>query len=124
MIRLRRAVLGLAVDRIKPINKQLAERLQFESGQLQEAYAFLLEVKQFQHIEFFLETAKLSWARGDQTEAICALKKGLTDTFPQIVTALKEQPVNDKNRPALATALEALSSGEKDVLCQGKLLLA
>jgi len=138
MIRLRRGVLGLAVDRLKHINVQLADRLQFEigecwlrstqlareSGQLQEAYGFLLEVKKSKHIEFFLETAKLSWARGDHTEAIGALRKGIADTFPQIVTALAEPPDDAKNRPALTTALEALSSGEKDVLCQGKLLLA
>merc|ERR1719427_2072214 len=138
MFRLRRAVLGLARDRTKHINQQLADRLQFEigecwlrstqlareSGQLQEAYGFLLEVKKSKHIEFFLETAKLSWARGDHTEAIGALRKGIADTFPQIVTALSEPPDAAKNRPALTTALEALSSGEKDVLCQGKLLLA
>ena len=138
MIRLRRGVLGLAVDRIKHINVPLADRLQFEigecwlrstqlareSGQLQEAYGFLLEVKKSKHIEFFLETAKLSWARGDHTEAISALKRGIADTFPRIVAALAEPPDAAKSRPGLNTALEALSSEEKDVLCQGKLLLA
>jgi hypothetical protein len=58
MSRLRRAVLGLARDRIRLLNSHLADRLQFEigecwlrstqvaqkSGQLQEAYSFLLEL--------------------------------------------------------------------------------
>merc|ERR1719427_1680445 len=139
MFRLRRAVLGLARDRTKHINQQLADRLQFEigegwlrsaqvareSGQLQEAYSFLLEVKKSKHIEFFLETAKLSWARGKHTEAIGALRKGLADTFPQITAALAEEvPDGHKTRPALTSALETMSKGDRDVLCQGKLLVA
>eukprot|EP00092_Neocalanus_flemingeri_P036099 GFUD01039303.1.p1 GENE.GFUD01039303.1~~GFUD01039303.1.p1 ORF type:complete len:867 (+),score=277.66 GFUD01039303.1:193-2601(+) len=139
LFRLRRAVLGLARDRVGHINQVLADRLQFEigecwlrsaqvareSGQLQEAYSFLLEVKKSKHIEFFLETAKLSWARGNHTEAIGAIRKGLVDTFPQITAALAEEvPEGQKNRPALTSALEIMSKVDRDVLCQGKLLLA
>ena len=139
MFRLRRAVLGFARDRIKPHNSQLADRLQFEigecwlkstqvareSGQFQEANSFLLEVKKSKHIKFFLETAKFSWARGNHTESIGALRRGLADIFPQIAAALADEvPEVEKNRLALTVALESMSKGEKDVLCQDKLLLA
>ena len=129
----------MAHDKVKHLNVKLANRLNFEisdcwlrstrvareSGQLQEAYSFLLEVRKSKHVELFLETAKLDWARDNHTGAISALKKGLCDAFPHVEAALLEEPTEGKkNHPALTSALEVLSNDEKDVLCQGKLLMA
>ena len=83
-----------------------------ECGQLQEAYSFLLEVKRFHHIEFFLEASQLAWARGRHTEAITALRKGLQDAFPFICQAWQ---ANDA-QAALAAAAK-LEPDAKKVSC-------
>ena len=131
--RVRRAVLGLARDRLQRLNTKMAERLQFEvgeswlksaqvareCGQLQEAYSFMLEVKKFQHIEFFLETAQLAWARGQHTRAVNTLKRGLADAFPYIWQAWQAE-----DNVAATTAAARLTPDNRRVCWRGKLLLA
>ena len=137
VIRLRRTLYSLASARVRPYNSRLAERLQFEvgeswlrsarlarqGGQLQEAYSFTTQPNISKHIEFFLESAKLSWARSKKTTAIETLSKGIADAFPTIEDALNSD--NEKDKKAnLAKILSQLDLKEKDVLCEGRLLLA
>ena len=139
ILRLRRCCFGLARDRIRPYNGQLADRLDYEigeswiksarlareSGQVQESYSLLIETKKFKHPETFLEFAKLSWDRGQKTEAVNILNKGISDNFSVVCQALSDEDVPPKTRNSnIARAVQSLAKGEKEVLCQGKLLLA
>ena len=91
---------------------------------MQEAYRLLLEVQKYKHVEVFLETAKLAWARGHETEAIAALKKGLTDTFPDIVAAQAAGRPDVKVNLVLQKALDVLTKEDRDVCARGKIILA
>jgi len=95
-----------------------------KAGQLQEAYRLLLEVQKYKNVEGFLETAKLFWARGKQTQAISALKKGLVDTFPDIVASQANVAPGVKVNPILQKHLDSLKKEEREVCAKGKLLLA
>ena len=92
----------------------------------QEAYSFLLQTKKFKNMETFLESARLSWDRGQNTEAITILKKGLSDYFPVVELESQRDSVQDsrERNKNLVTAVRALSPEQKNVLCTGKLLLA
>ena len=140
LLRVRRGCLEMARDRVRPHSEELADRLNFEVGELwlrsarlareagmyQEAYSFLLQTKKFKNMETFLESARLSWDRGQNTEAITILKKGLSDYFPVVELESQRDSVQDsrERNKNLVTAVRALSPEQKNVLCTGKLLLA
>ena len=140
VLRLRRVCLEIARDRVMPFNEELGSRFDFEVGELwlrsarlareagmyQEAYSFLLETNRFNNMETFLESARLSWDRGQGWEAINILNKGLSDHFPQV--EIESQICNgpdskDKSRNLL-TVVQALNPTQLKGLCAGKLLLA
>ena len=137
VLRLRRCCLALAEDRVRPYNSDLADRLHQEVGQSwlqsaqlaressmpQQSYKLLMEAKQFRNCQIFQEDAKLLWVRDQKTAAISILRKGLTDNFPEVETALLEERTNHSSRQPLK-ALQSLSKPEKEVLCRGKMLLA
>ena len=100
--RVRRALLELTAVHMDMVgNGKVAERLRYEigeswlrsaevargSGQLQEAYTLILQVKKHKNVQFFLEASQLAWDRGHRTEAISTLKKGLKEAFPMIQSA-------------------------------------
>ena len=134
VLRLRRCCLALAEDRVRPYNSGLADRLHYEvgecwlqsaqlarkSGLLQQSYSLLMEAKQFQNNQQFLEAAKLHWDRDQKTEAIKRLNKGLTDNFPTIEAAL----LQDRSKDSLERALSPLTNSEKEILCRAKVTLA
>ena len=138
LLRLRRCCFSVARDRIQPYNTQLAQRLDYEigdcwlksarlareMGQNQEAYGFLMHAKQFNHPEFFIESAKLTWERGNQTAAVNILKKGIDDNFQAIEQSAAEFTPNGKKRNNVVKAVAELSKEAREILVQSKLLLA
>ena len=140
LLRARRGCLEMARDRVRPHSEELADRLNFEVGELwlrsarlareagmyQEAYSFLLQTKHFKNMETFIESARLSWDRGQNRAAITILNKGLSDYFPEVEQESQRdrgQDSRESNR-SLVAAVRALSPEQRNVLCTGKLLLA
>ena len=142
ILRLRRCCFQMARDRVRPHNPQLAERLDYEVGELwlrsarlaresglhREAYSLLLETRKFKNIETFLEDAKLSWERHQGQAAINILRKGLEDHFPTMELALQahsndNRDVKARNRD-LQNVFCQFKTKEKEIFNQGKLLLA
>ena len=82
-----------------------------------------MHAKKFNHPAFFIESAKLSWERGNQTDAVNILKKGIDDNFPSIEPLSGFTP-DGKKRKKLDRAVAGLSKEAKEILVQSKLLLA
>ena len=134
VLRLRRCVLSLAVEKVKPYNSEVAKRLDYEvgecwlrsarlareCGQYVEAYGILNEVKKHNNPELFLETARLNWERHQETAAINILKKGLLENFSAVEKALR---ISEKSKQ-LTEAFHKLSEDQKRIFCQSKVLLA
>lgn len=141
VLRLRRCCFGIARDRIKPFNPELAERLDFEIGecwiktaklarslgQLQESYKVLTEAKKYKHLEAYLESAKLNWARGQEKSSICILRKGIKENFAKLEAAMGGQIVEFKDshkNPKAMRILGSLSNRERNILIESRILLA
>jgi serine/threonine-protein kinase ATR len=135
ILRLRRGMFGAALSKYSTSNVKFSEQLKCEigecwlksariarkAGQLQESYSYLLEAEKYHNPKLFIESAELKWKRGKHTDAIFTLKKGLKETFPDVIQALEDDPTN------VHTALLELdnqSVGLRDLCSQGKLLLA
>ena len=134
LLRVRRALLGLSAAHLESTGShKVAERLRYEigeswlrsaeaarsSGQLQEAYTLILQVKKHKNVQFFLEASQLAWDRGQQTEAISALKKGLKEAFPTMQSAWEAG-----DEEAIKVVSSRLDKEEKGPCQRGKLLLA
>ena len=77
------------------------------------------QVKKHKNVQFFLEASQLAWDRGQQTEAISALKKGLKEAFPTMQSAWEAG-----DEEAIKVVSSRLDKEEKGPCQRGKLLLA